>query len=174
MASQALHITNNTIKYGDRVYAVHNITQIDVLTCKRAAKVRWRVILGCGFVLWLCIYYPYLLAQFYQYIVGTPLRRDWFGLFFIVLFVVFGYGLWDRTRLKFYTLLIETSGRTASLFSSRDWHIIRDVADKIFQAMEDRSSALSYHVNIGDVINTSGTGNKVISRTTMGDLGGSG
>lgn len=169
MTSGTLHITNNTIKYGDRVYAVRNITQIDVLQLKRKPKVSGSTLAICAGLEFICLYYPVVPARLYSSIVGAPLPPDWFGMVVLLLFVQFIYGVWDRMRLDYYSLVIETSAGSATLFASRNNQLIVEVAEKIRQAMDDPASVLSYHINIGgDVITVSGDRNKVVSRTTMG------
>jgi len=170
MAAHALDITSNTIKYRNQVYALRNLTRINKVTSKLKPKVSGGVTLICGALLLLCIYYPLLLTRLYENVLGTPVGKAGFGAFFIVLSAVCLYGVWERTRLTVHTLVIETNAGTADLFTSRDRHVIDDVTEKIHQAMENPAGSLSYHVNLGDVINTHGNNNKVISRTTMGDF----
>lgn len=170
MAPKTLDITSNTIRYGECVYHVRNITQINVEIWKRKPKLAWRVVVACAALGLLCFYYPFVPVEIYVLVTE---RSPWPGLpnlLGTVLVATALYGLWDRTKVKFYTLLVETSGRRATLFSSRDKSVILDAFRKIYEVMENRSTALSYHVNIGDVINTSGIGNKIVSRTAMGDV----
>lgn len=167
MPAHTLHITNNTIRFGERVYSVPNITQIDVATEKRMPKIGSRTLAACGLLLALCYLYPTLPLQIYAGIAGKPAPPALLGALVLSLAALCLYGLVDRTRLKFYTLVIETSGRSASLFSSRSRDVIMNVAAKIGEAMENPSKALAYHVNVGDIITTTGNGNNVTNKSRI-------
>lgn len=165
MATTTMDITSNTIKYGAQIFQLRNITQIRVEAWKKAPKlgnVSVLILLG---LTWACWFYPTLPEGIYSVFsdVGPP--RAMSLLLGLLTLGIAAYGIWNRTQLKFYTLYIETSSASSSLFSSRDKDGIQNVADKIYAVMEERHAQLAYHVTIdqsrvtvGDVItNTNGT-----------------
>lgn len=165
MATTTMDITSNTIRYGAQIFQLRNITQIRVEAWKKAPALGNLSILIWLGLTWACWFYPTLPEGIYSFFSGTRPARAISLLLGLVALGIAAYGIWNRTQLNFYTLYIETSSASSSLFSSRDKDGIQNVADKIYAVMEERHAQLAYHVtidqsrvSIGDVItNTNGT-----------------
>lgn len=160
-----MDITTNTIKYGTQIFQLRNITQIRVEDRKKPPKLgnaTLLILLGLTWIFW---FYPVLPEEIYSATSDKVMPRAWSQLAGLAMLIIAGYGLWNRTQLKFYTLYIETSSANSSLFSSRDKKGIEEVSEKIHTVMEERHTQLAYHVTIdqskitiGDIIsNTNGT-----------------
>lgn len=160
-----MDITTNTIKYGTQIFQLRNITQIRVQKWKKPPKLSNATIIILLGAAWVLCFYPVLPADIYRTLSGKEWSRAMSILMGLMLFGIAVYGIWNRTRLIFYTLFIETSSASSSLFSSRDKQGIDEVAQKIYTVMEERHSQLAYHVTIdqskitiGDInTNTNGT-----------------
>ena len=167
MASKTttMDITSNTIKYGTQIFQLRNITQIRVEAWKKSPKVSNTALLILSALTWMCWFYPALPQGIYSAFSDRSLPPAWLLLAGLGTLGMVAYGIWNRTQLKFYTLYIETSSASSSLFSSRDYQGISEVAQKIHTVMEERHANLAYHVTIdqskitiGDTIsNTNGT-----------------
>ncbi len=122
--------------------------------------------------MWVFWFYPIAPASIYAAFSNKALPRAITLLLGLAMLGIAAYGIWNRTQLTFYTLYIETSSASSSVFSSRDWDGIYDVSKKIQAVMEERHAHLAYHVTIdqskvtvGDLItNTNGT---VINKSTI-------
>lgn len=170
MTTATLDITSNTIRYGTQIFQVRNITQINVQAWRHLPKISWKVLLlslclGGA----LCLYDPMLFEKISYQLFGNGigLERRYYYFAGMLLLLIFAYGTWERTRLKFYTLSIETSGHVASLFSSRDKTAILDAAQKIHTVMEERNVQHSYHVSVGDIIQNTGAGATIINKSII-------
>lgn len=172
-----LTITNNTLRYGAQVFAIHNITQIRVDPWKRLPRIGARVMVGLLVVAWLLCYLDPLFAQsFFNAIFEKHVNQPP-GLYFLVglaAFCLFVYGLWDRTKLKQYTLYLETSSGSSKLFSSSDRRGIGKIAGAIQTVMEHRDTPVAYHVNVdqskitlGDEFSNIAEGVNIINRSKV-------
>lgn len=172
-----LTITNNTLRYGARVYPIHNLTQTYVQERKRQPRLGLFAILLCLALAWLlCLQEPLILER---------LASQWFGrhpgwpawlyvLAGLGLFALACYGLWDRTQLRYYTLFVETSAGSSSLLQSRDRKGIEAIAQAIIDVMENRATAATYHVNVdqskvtfGDEFSNIGSGTNISNRSEI-------
>lgn len=167
-----MDITTNTIKYGAQIFQLRNITQIRVEHWKKPPALGNIILLILLGLTWVCWFYPVLLEQIYSLFSSKLLPSTWPLMAGLLTLAGAGFGIWNRTQLKFYTLYIETSSASSGLFSSRDKSGIENVAQKIHAVMEERHAQLAYHVTIdqskitiGDNIsNTNGT---VISKSEI-------
>ncbi len=172
-----LTITNNTLRYGGRVYPIHNLTQTYVQERERLPRFSLFFILLCLALAWLlCIHDPliveHLSAQLFE---RRPDLPAWlYVLAGLALLSIAGYGLWDRTQLKYYTLFVETSAGSSSLLQSRDKQGIEAIEQAIINVMENRQTTATYHINVdqskitfGDEFSNIGSGANIANRSEI-------
>ncbi|WP_426054494.1 DUF6232 family protein [Janthinobacterium sp. PSPC2-1] len=172
-----LTITNNTLRYGARVYPIHNLTQTYVQERERLPRFGLFTILFCLALAWLlCIHEPLIVERLaLQWFGRQPAWPAWlYVLAGLALFAIACYGLWDRTQLTYYTLFVETSAGSSSLLQSRDKKGIEAIAQAIINVMENRTTAATYHINVdqskvtfGDEFSNIGSGANINNRSEI-------
>jgi Family of unknown function (DUF6232) len=172
-----LTITNNTLRFGSQLFQIHNITQIRIDVWKRNPRIGTGTMLALLLISWVLSYSdPLLFQRLSNQLLSTRLSYSP-GLYVLIglcFFGLFVYGVWDRTKLKQYTLYLETNSGSSKLFSSPDLKGIRKIASAIHNVMENRNTPVSYHVNVdqskitlGDEFANIGEGATVINRSAV-------
>ncbi|MEM8517588.1 DUF6232 family protein [Janthinobacterium sp. CAN_S7] len=163
------------VRYRDRPFRYRDRRfrwQPKSVTIDRNQRSRWSEI-----PTWLlCIHEPLIVEHLSAQLFGRrPDLPAWLyvlaGLAFLS---IAGYGLWDRTQLKYYTLFVETSAGSSSLLQSRDKQGIEAIAQAIINVMENRQTAATYHVNVdqskvtfGDEFSNIGSGASIANRSEI-------
>lgn len=170
-----LTISNQTLRYGQQVFSVHNITQIRVDPWKRKPTFSNGFMLLLLFLGWLLFYAsPLFLQNLFNNTFSTHLNYPP-GLYIMIgagSLALLCYGIWDRFHLKRYTLFLETASGSSKLFSSPDQKSIEKIASAIHYVMENRHTPIKYTVNIdqskitlGDEFSNIGDSATIINRS---------
>nr|WP_321454910.1 DUF6232 family protein [uncultured Cohaesibacter sp.] len=128
-------ITNHTISAGNEIYNIKNLTKLSKYKENANNKERnYAIVFGIIiFISLITISQSEEISIFYYLI---PITFIIFGIFF-------------RKKPK-YSLVLETSAASKSLFSSTNSKFIDKIISLVHSAMENQESSIDYTINLND------------------------